>query len=53
MIWLIGHKGMLGTEIVRQLLNNKIEFVGTDIEVDIKAPQALTSFVIIKRFPIL
>ena len=44
MIWLIGCKGMLGTEIVRQLSENKIEFVGTDIDVDITNPQALESF---------
>ena len=33
MIWLIGCKGMLGTEIARQLSENKIDFVGTDIDV--------------------
>lgn len=44
MIWLIGCKGMLGTEIARQLSENKIEFVGTDIDVDITNPQALESF---------
>ncbi len=45
MIWLIGCKGMLGTEIARQLTENKIEFVGTDIDVDITNPQALAAFV--------
>ena len=35
MIWLIGCKGMLGTEIARQLSENEIDFVGTDIDVDI------------------
>ena len=44
MIWLIGCKGMLGTEISRQLSENKIEFVGTDIDVDITNPQALADF---------
>ena len=44
MIWLIGCKGMLGTEISRQLTENKIEFVGTDIDVDITNPQALADF---------
>lgn len=34
-IWLIGCKGMLRTEIARQLTENKIEFTGTDIDVDI------------------
>ena len=32
MIWLIGNKGMLGSEIARQLTENKIDFVGTDIQ---------------------
>lgn len=44
MIWLISYKGMLGTEIARQLSENKIEFVGTDIDVDITNPQALAAF---------
>lgn len=45
MIWLIGCKGMLGTEIARQLSENKMDFVGTDIDVDITNPQALAKFV--------
>ena len=45
MIWLIGCKGMLGTEIARQLSENKIDFVGTDIDVDITNSQALAKFV--------
>ena len=44
MIWLIGCKGMLGTEISRQLSENKIDYVGTDIDVDITNPQALAEF---------
>ena len=44
MIWLIGCKGMLGTEIARQLSENKINFVGTDIDVDITNPQVLAEF---------
>lgn len=44
MVWLIGCKGMLGTEIARQLTENKLEFVGTDIDVDITDPQALAAF---------
>lgn len=44
MVWLIGCKGMLGTEIARQLSENKIEFAGTDIDVDITNPQALADF---------
>ena len=41
MLWLIGCKGMLGTEIARQLTENKMDFIGTDIDVDITNPQAL------------
>lgn len=44
MIWLIGCKGMLGTEIARQLSELKVDFVGTDIDVDITTPQALEDF---------
>lgn len=44
MIWLIGCKGMLGTEIARQLTENEIDFTGTDIDVDITSPEALESF---------
>lgn len=43
MIWLIGCKGVLGTEIARQLTEYKIDFVGTDIDVDITNPQALAA----------
>ena len=44
MIWLIGNKGMLGSEIARQLSENKIDFVGTDIDVDITSYEALATF---------
>ncbi len=44
MLWLIGCKGMLGTEITRKLTENNIDFVGTDIDVDITNPQALADF---------
>ena len=45
MIWLIGNKGMLGSEIQKQLSENKMAFIGTDREVDITNPEALESFV--------
>ena len=44
MLWLIGCKGMLGTEIARQLTENKMDFIGTDIDVDITNPHALADF---------
>lgn len=44
MIWLIGCKGMLGSEIAQQLDQHNIPWVGTDAEVDITDPLALESF---------
>ena len=44
MVWLIGNKGMLGNEVCRTLLKNKIDFVGTDSEVSILDYSALESF---------
>ena len=35
MVWIIGNKGMLGTQICHTLSENKIDFVGTDSEVSI------------------
>lgn len=45
MIWLIGCKGMLGTEVANQLKQNNISFIGTDSEVDITDFQALSEYV--------
>lgn len=44
MIWLIGCKGMLGSEIARQLNEKNISFTGTDIDVDITDVKALSDF---------
>ncbi len=44
MIWLIGCKGMLGSEIARQLTENKMPWIGTDREVDITDIDALNAF---------
>ena len=44
MVWLIGCKGMLGSEIARQLDDNSIPWVGTDTDVDITDPLALEAF---------
>ena len=44
MIWLIGCKGMLGSEVARQLDQNKYNWVGTDKEVDITDREALSAF---------
>ena len=44
MIWLIGCKGMLGSEVARQLDQNKYHWIGTDKEVDITNREALSDF---------
>ena len=41
MIWVIGYKGMLGSEICRQLTENNIQFVRSDVDVDITDIKAL------------
>jgi len=45
MIWLIGNKGMLGTEISLLLEESGHSFIGTDCEVDITNPAALKAFI--------
>ena len=49
MIWLIGCNGMLGTEVSRQLKENKIEYVGTDREVDFTDEKAVNDFALNKK----
>ena len=49
MIWLIGSKGMLGTELSNMLKDGNIEFVSSDIDVDITNENALNDFVINKN----
>lgn len=44
MIWVIGYKGMLGNEICRQLTENNIQFVRSDVDVDITDIKALDQF---------
>lgn len=44
MIWVIGYKGMLGSEICRQLTENNIQFVRSDVDVDITDFKALLEF---------
>lgn len=44
MIWLIGCRGMLGTELANLLEQEGRPFVGTDIECDITDPAALRAF---------
>lgn len=45
MIWLVGNKGMLGTELALLLESQKIAFVGTDRDVSILDMEAMRSFV--------
>ena len=44
MIWLVGNRGMLGTEVHRRFQTNRLEHVATDLEVDIADPKALRRF---------
>jgi dTDP-4-dehydrorhamnose reductase len=44
MIWLIGDKGMLGTELALAFSAVGMDFVGTDRDVDILDPAALSAF---------
>jgi len=45
LIWLIGNKGMLGTELSLLLEKGAFSFTGTDREVDITDSAALTNFI--------
>jgi len=45
MIWLIGNKGMLGTELSLLFEKSGFSFIGTDCEVDISSPAALEDFI--------
>jgi dTDP-4-dehydrorhamnose reductase len=44
MIWLVGNRGMLGTEVYGRLQACKLDHVATDLEVDITDRQALSKF---------
>ena len=44
MIWLIGSKGMLGTELAEVLTASGLAWAGSDRETDIRDPQALQSW---------
>lgn len=44
MIWIVGNKGMLGSELGRMLENHGLEYIGTDREVNILDSDALTAF---------
>ena len=44
MIWLIGNKGMLGTDVESSLKNNSIPCTATDKEIDITDIETLKNF---------
>lgn len=44
MIWIIGDRGMLGTELREALRSVEREFVGSDRECDVTSPEALAGF---------
>jgi len=45
MIWLIGNKGMLGNDVESLLRENKLEYLSSDLEVDITRIEQLRNFV--------
>jgi dTDP-4-dehydrorhamnose reductase len=51
MMWLIGCKGMLGTEIALALERHRLPFVGTDKEIDISDRGALSGFAAAQKTP--
>ncbi len=50
MIWLIGNKGMLGSDVEEMLKEKKLQYAATDLEVDITDIASLRSFVRDKTF---
>ena len=44
MIWLIGNKGMLGTEVERLLKKNQLDYIASDREVDITNLEQIYTF---------
>ena len=44
MIWLVGNRGMLGTEVHRRLRARHMEHIATDLDVDISDRQTLHAF---------
>lgn len=45
MIWLVGHRGMLGTEVAALLDGGGLQSIKTDAELDITNPHAVDEFV--------
>ena len=45
MVWLIGNKGMLGSEVESFLVSNKVPFICSDLEVDITDENSLRSYI--------
>ena len=43
-VWIIGNRGMLGTELSELFASRGISFTGTDREVDITNQDALNAF---------
>lgn len=44
MIWLIGYRGMLGSELEKMLVSHAMEYVASDRDVDITDPAAVRAF---------
>jgi dTDP-4-dehydrorhamnose reductase len=52
MIWLVGSKGMLGTELSQVIEQRGLDWIGTDREVDITDPVAVDAFIAKQQQPI-
>mgnify|MGYP000876397790 CR=1 FL=1 len=48
MIWLIGNRGMLGSDVETMLLDSRLEYTATDLDVDITDHNALNRFIMDK-----
>lgn len=50
MVWLIGNRGMLGSDVERLLRDRKLRFTGTDLEIDITNIEELRKYTTVKSF---
>jgi dTDP-4-dehydrorhamnose reductase len=50
MVWLIGNKGMLGTDVEHKLKSNNIDYAASDLDVDITNIDAMKNFSKDKKF---
>jgi len=51
MIWLIGNRGMLGSDVESLLKQNKLEYLSSNFEVDITRIEMLRNFTARNEIP--